>query len=517
VLSLLPIASLPVRAIALCICIGAVLGLTTPTGRAESLLLVEADTGKVLHAENASYPWYPASVTKLMTAYVTLKAVREGRIKLNSLITVSPVAVAQQPSKMGFPTGAQVTVDDALKMLMVKSANDIAVVLAEGVSGSVEAFADEMNRASQRLGMTQSTWVNPNGLPAEGQVTSARDMAMLARALIREFPEHELYWRVSSIKLGRRVFRNYNKLIDRYPGADGMKTGFICASGYNLVASATRNGRRLISVVLGSPSGAKRAETAAQLLEKGFSGGGLSWLIPSLGSVDSLQPIAAAPPNLRDEICGKGRKVRTDHAAEEEGEGAVEGTVGASAFALFQPALKPNATGVSLLGPLTPSMAPIPVSVTFPKRVPATPAPDAAIANVNDEAKAAPNGGTDGSKPAAKKRPPIRAAATTPADLTAEKPKSAAPKVAKPKPAAKPAASKPKAAATTPAEKPAQKPKAAVPAQKPKAATTEAPDKPKPAAKPKASSARTGKKQASADSDAGQSSATASAISDSPR
>ena len=501
-LSLSSFASLTVRAVALGVCIGAAAGVAAPAAQAESLLLVEADTGKVLHAENASYPWYPASVTKLMTAYVTLKAVREGRIKLNTLISVSPVAVAQQPSKMGFPTGTQVTVDDALKMLMVKSANDIAVVLAEGVSGSVEAFSDEMNRASQRLGMTQSTWVNPNGLPAEGQVTSARDMAMLARALIKEFPEHELYWRVSSIKLGRRVFRNYNKLIDRYPGADGMKTGFICASGYNLVASATRNGRRLISVVLGSPSGAKRAETAAQLLEKGFSGGGLSWLIPSLGTVDSLQPIAAAPPNLRDEICGKGRKVRTDHATEEDGEGAVEGTVAASAFALFQPALKPNAPGVSLLGPLTPSMAPIPVSVTFPKRVPATPAADgAAVATAGEEAKAAPNGGTDGSKPATKKRPPIRAAATPPpaAEPAAEKPKrAAAPKAAKPKVAAKP-----KASATATTEKP--KDTASTPAQKPK-----------PAAKPKASSASAAKRQASADGDAAKTRAAADPYPTSP-
>ena len=501
-LSFPPFSSIIARCLALAVCMSAAGAMVCSSAKAESLLLVEADTGKVLHAENASYPWYPASVTKLMTAYVTLKAVRDGRIKLNSLITVSPVAVAQQPSKMGFPAGTQVTVDDALKMLMVKSANDIAVVLAEGVSGSVEAFSDEMNRASQRLGMTQSTWVNPNGLPAESQVTSARDMAMLARALIREFPEHELYWRVSSIKLGRRVFRNYNKLIDRYPGADGMKTGFICASGYNLVASATRNGRRLISVVLGSPSGAKRAETAAQLLEKGFSGGGLSWLIPSLGTVDGLQPIAAAPPNLRDEICGKGRKTRTDHA-EEEGEGTVEGTVAASAFALFQPALKPNAPGVSLLGPLTPSMAPIPVSVTYPKRVPAVPAAEgAAVATANDEAKAAPNGGTDGSKPVSKKRPAIHAAATPViAEPAADKPqRAAAPKAAKRKAAAKPKS------ATAPAEQP--KDVTSTPAQKPKRAV-----------KPKASSASAAKRQRPAGSEAERTSAAAapSPTSPSPR
>src|ERR1700750_908136 len=126
--------------------------------------------------------------------------------------------------------------------------------------------------------MTQSSFVNPNGLPAEGQITSARDLAILARALIREFPEYGPYWRIPAIRLGRRVMHNYNALIDRYPGADGMKTGFICASGFNLVATATRGSRRLIAVVLGARSGMQRAEKAAQLLERGFTGGGgLSW------------------------------------------------------------------------------------------------------------------------------------------------------------------------------------------------------------------------------------------------
>ena len=220
--------------------VGAALAVLANPARAgsEALLLIEAESGKVLQAENATYPWYPASVSKLMTAYLTLRAVKERRITLDTLFTVSANATSQAPSKMGFPVGTQVTVDNALKMLMVKSANDIAVVLAEGVAGSVESFAEEMNQASQRLGMTQSSWVNPNGLPAEEQVTSARDLGILARALIREFPEYDFYWHVPAIKFGKRVMRNYNKLLEHYPGADGMKTGFICASGFNLVASA---------------------------------------------------------------------------------------------------------------------------------------------------------------------------------------------------------------------------------------------------------------------------------------
>ena len=185
----------------------------TSSASAEAQLLIEASTGKVLHAENATYPWYPASVTKMMTLYVTLRAVKDRRLTLDKLLTVSDNAVAQQPSKMGFKAGTQLTVDNALKMMMVKSANDMAVVLAEGVSGSIENFANEMNQAARRLGMTQTTYVNPNGLPADDQVTSARDLAILARALIREFPEYDLYWHIPAIKLGKRVMRNTNRLI----------------------------------------------------------------------------------------------------------------------------------------------------------------------------------------------------------------------------------------------------------------------------------------------------------------
>ncbi len=255
----------------------AALAVVTPRAvHAEALLVVEADTGKVLQADNATMPWYPASVTKIMTAYVTLKAVKEGRLSLDTVLTVSPVAASQSPSKMGFRPGIQVTVDNALKMMMVKSANDMAVVLAEGVGGSVDGFSAMMNQTAQKLGMTQTSYVNPNGLPADGQITSARDLAILARAIIRDLPEYEYFMHIPSIRYGRRVTQNFNKLIGRYPGADGFKTGFICASGYNLVASATRNGKRLIAVVLGASSGQARAVRAAQLLERGFGGNGLA-------------------------------------------------------------------------------------------------------------------------------------------------------------------------------------------------------------------------------------------------
>ncbi|MBV9460483.1 MAG: D-alanyl-D-alanine carboxypeptidase, partial [Bradyrhizobium sp.] len=253
-------------------------------GAPEALLLVDAGSGKVLYAENAARPWHPASLTKLMTAYVTLHALKDGRVTPDTLFTVSPNAMAQSPSKMGFKVGIRVTVDNALKMMIVKSANDMAVVLAEGISGSVPGFASEMNRAAQQLGMTQTNFVNPNGLPDDAQVTSARDLAILTRALLREFPDYDLYWHISALKFGRRIIRNHNPLVDRYPGADGMKTGFICASGFNLVATVTRGDRRLIGIVLGARNPAVRTEKILTLFERGFNGGSpVLWFTPSLG------------------------------------------------------------------------------------------------------------------------------------------------------------------------------------------------------------------------------------------
>jgi D-alanyl-D-alanine carboxypeptidase len=293
-----------------------------------ALILVDANSGKVLRAENATYPWYPASTTKLMTLYMTLTAIRDQRINPDTLFTVSVNANSQSPTKMGFPVGTQVTVDNALKMMMVKSANDMAVVLAEGVGGSVEAFAAQMTETAHRLGMTESNFVNPNGLPDDGQIVSARDLAILARALIREFPQYNSYWHVPAIKYGRRVVRNYNPLLGRYAGADGMKTGFICSSGFNLVATATRDNRQLIAVVLGAPTSASRAQKAAELLESGFARSPFAWLLPAFGNVNALTPIEAAPPDLKDDMCGPRRKrhaleaAMADSADPDAGEGS---------------------------------------------------------------------------------------------------------------------------------------------------------------------------------------------------
>ncbi len=283
------------------------LAAATPA-RAESTILVDANSGKVLRADNATYPWHPASTTKLMTLYLTLSALRDGRITPDTLFTVSPTAAMQAPTKMGFPPGTQVTVDNAIKMMMVKSANDMAVLLAEGLGGSIEQFSQEMTDTAHRLGMTETNYVNPNGLPDDNQISSARDLAILARALIHDFPQYSFYWHIPAIKYGRRIVRNYNPLLGRYPGTDGMKTGFVCASGFNLVATAERDNKRFIAVVLGAPSSSARAVKAAELLQYGFNQGPLSWLAPSLGPLNSLTPIEAPPPDLTDEMCGRHRR-----------------------------------------------------------------------------------------------------------------------------------------------------------------------------------------------------------------
>jgi len=447
------------------------LGIIAPrVVHAEALLVVEADTGKVLEAQNATYPWYPASVTKLMTAYVTLKAVKEGRITLDTLVTVSPVAAAQSPSKMGFRPGTQVTVDNALKMMLVKSANDMAVVLAEGVGGSIDGFSALMNQNAQRLGMTQTSYVNPNGLPADGQITSARDLAILARAIIRDLPEYEYFVHIPSIRFGRRVTQNFNKLIGRYPGADGFKTGFICASGYNLVASATRNGKRLIAVVLGASSGQARAVKAAQLLERGFANNTLSWLRPALGTVDNLVPIDASPPNLRDEMCGGKRH----KPASDEDEDTVASNAGSggseSGITFFTAGLQPPMAKPSELLAAAPAASEPIIVYTGPTRT--GPALIAAVAADSEKQTSRHHGKKTrvaAKKPDAAAEPKAEARSDSKSE-----PKSAAKPAAARHANAKPdAAAKPVAAADKPA-KPAKPKAVSKPLTKPKSTTSDA-------------------------------------------
>lgn len=286
-------------------------------------VILDAATGEVLQSEEATRPWFPASTTKLMTAYVALREIQQGRLKFETPLVVSPHAAKQPPSKVGLKPGQEITVENALKILMVKSANDVSTVVAEGVGGSVPGFAALMNREAARLGMRESHFVNPHGLHRDDHVSSARDMAILARALLLEFPQYSELWSIGAVQLGNRKYANTNGLIGRYPGAMGMKTGFVCASGFNLVSAAERNGRTLIAVVFGSASAADRTLKAAQLLDQGFSGGGFSLFGGSANTGRTLHSLTASvetrAPNRRSEICGR----RGPPASEEDSGAAI--------------------------------------------------------------------------------------------------------------------------------------------------------------------------------------------------
>jgi len=276
--------------------LAAALALGAALAQATPYLVVDADSDQVLMENEATAPWYPASLTKLMTVYVALDAVRSGKLTFDTPLVMSARAARMPPSKMGFRPGTEVTLDNALKMLMVKSPNDVAVMVAEGVSGSIEAFADDMNADAQRLGLHESHFVNPNGLHNPAHVSSARDMATVARALLHEFPDHADLFSIGALQLGRQYIPNHNGLLGRYPGADGMKTGFTCPAGFNVVASANHSGRRLIVVVLGAPSARSRNQEAADLFDRGFAMGGGN------GSLESL-PSGSGTPDPHANVC----------------------------------------------------------------------------------------------------------------------------------------------------------------------------------------------------------------------
>jgi len=290
-------------------------------------LLFDAKTGQVLESEDAFARWYPASLTKLMTAYVAFRAVQAGDVTFQSPVRVSKNATNEPPSKMGYPAGTILTLDDAIKIIMVKSANDVATSIGESVAGSEEQFAARMNAESKRLGMTGSHWVNAHGLHNDEQYTTARDLGLLAAAIRSEFPEHLAYFSIEGISFGKQVIPNHNNLIGRFEGADGMKTGYTCPAGYNLVASATRNGRTLISVVIGATSVKSRNERAAGLLAEGFSlptneGTTLVAMKPSGAGIDKAT-------NMRDALCTKAgsqalRKKEREEAALAKKEGKVQ-------------------------------------------------------------------------------------------------------------------------------------------------------------------------------------------------
>lgn len=305
--------------------LAAALLLSWPAAAAEryAALVVDGDTRAVLHAAEANARWAPASLTKMMTVYMAFAEIEAGRLAFDETLTVSHSAAAQPPTELGLDTGEKITVENAVKATIVRSANDAAVVLAERIAGSEDQFAARMTETAHRLGMTASTFRNASGLPDPGQVTTAHDMAVLALALIRDFPQHFHLFKESKLSYGRQSLGGYNGLLVSYDGADGIKTGFTCDSGYNIVASAVRDGRRVIAVYLGAMSNGSRNGKVAALLNEAFAGklDGNGVTLAALAAPSD----APVPKQLGPDQCVPGAAAVADGVARLPGWGVVFG------------------------------------------------------------------------------------------------------------------------------------------------------------------------------------------------
>jgi len=264
-------------------------------------ILVDAHTGKIVLETDANRAWYPASLTKVMTLYMAFNALKHKQIHLHDTITVSSHAARQPTSKLGLRTGEHISVQEAILALITRSANDAAVALAEHIGGNEENFAAKMTAQAHGLGMYDSHFMNASGLPHPWQVTTARDLALLAWRVMRDFPEFYGYFGARGFYFRGTELRAINKFTNNYPGAEGMKTGFTCGSGYNLMSTASRNGGRLIGVVLGGRTSPHRYQLMTELMDAGFAG---QYPTPTKMITTVPQKFTAAPPYLL--ACGKG-------------------------------------------------------------------------------------------------------------------------------------------------------------------------------------------------------------------
>lgn len=250
-------------------------------------LVIDAQTGDVLHEINADTRNYPASLTKMMTLYMMFEALDEGRLRMDDRIMISARAARQPPSKLGIPAGKSISVDDAIRALAVKSANDVAAAVSEHLGGTERQFALLMTAKARDLGMSSTTFRNASGLPHRGQLSTARDMSKLARSLLMHFPHRYHYFSEPKFKFADKTYTSHNKLLTNYEGTDGIKTGYIRASGFNLVASVKRGDKRLIGVVFGAKNSRTRNNHMVKLLDKGWA------------KVDPTMAVAQAKPKPR--------------------------------------------------------------------------------------------------------------------------------------------------------------------------------------------------------------------------
>ncbi|MBB3140462.1 serine hydrolase [Halomonas organivorans] len=262
-------------------------------------IVIDADTHEILYAENADAPRYPASLTKMMTLYLLFEAIEGRSMSLGQPLPVSAAAAAMPATKLYLKPGESIPVETAIESLIVTSANDVAVVVAEALGGSERHFARMMTQQARELGMRHTTFRNASGLPDDAQVTTARDMAVLARRLMLDFPQYYHYFSLQRFTWRGKTHRGHNRLLANYPGTDGLKTGFIRASGFNVATSAVHDGRRMLSVVMGGFSAASRDEHMADLLNRGFARAALAdghnWLARTAISNERLMPLPARP------------------------------------------------------------------------------------------------------------------------------------------------------------------------------------------------------------------------------
>jgi D-alanyl-D-alanine carboxypeptidase len=234
-------------------------------------IVVDMNAGSILHAHQADVPRYPASLTKIMTIYVLFSYLKAGKMSLDTDLVVTPHAASQAPTKLGLKPGSSIKVSDAIKALATHSANDAAAVVAENIAGTEENFGRLMTQTARHLGMSNTTFRNASGLPNPEQITTARDMAILAMHVIRDYPDYYAFFETKSFSYRGRSYRNHNKLLYGYRGTDGIKTGYTRASGFNLTASVKRDNKHLVAVVLGGRTGAQRDAAMRSLLDRHFT------------------------------------------------------------------------------------------------------------------------------------------------------------------------------------------------------------------------------------------------------
>ncbi|BDG73953.1 D-alanyl-D-alanine carboxypeptidase family protein [Roseomonas fluvialis] len=292
-------------------------------------MVVEARSGRVLVAANADEQRYPASLTKMMTLYMLFEALRDGRVQLTTPIRMSEEAASRPPSKLGLPAGMTLSVEQAIYALVTKSANDVAAAVGEHLAGSEERFGQVMTMRARAIGMTRTTFRNASGLPDPDNITTARDMATLGQRLIADFPNRYHYFSTVHFSWGRAMIRNHNRMLGDYEGADGIKTGFIRDSGFNIVTSALRDGVRLVGVTMGGSSWVERDRHMGALLDQGFAQMGVAPRPPSsimAAAVPTARAATAARAAVPDRRAGTTRAAATQARV-----GAGRGTTAARA------------------------------------------------------------------------------------------------------------------------------------------------------------------------------------------